>query len=46
MNQVDKFKTFIGYVYNASNPASIDTGDAVRDQYLESMYENVRLVRA
>ena len=41
-----QFKTFIGYVYNASNPASIDTGDAVRDQYLESMYENVRLVRA
>lgn len=41
-----QFKTFIGYVYNASNPASIDTADAVRDQYLESMFENVRLVRA
>ena len=41
-----QFKTFFGYVYNASNPASIDTADAVRDQYLESMYENVRLVRA
>ena len=39
-------KTFVGYVYNASNPASIDTADAVRDQYLESMFENVRLVRA
>ena len=41
-----EFKTFVGYVYNASNPASIDTAAAVRDQYLESMYENVRLVRA
>ena len=41
-----QFKTFIGYVYNASNPATIDTADAVRDQYLESMFENVRLVRA
>ena len=40
------FKTFVGYEYNASNPASIDTSDAVRDQYLESMFENVRLVRA
>jgi len=40
------FKTFVGYVYNAANPASIDTADAVRDQYLESMFENVRLVRA
>ena len=39
-------KTFVGYVYNASNPASINTADAVRDQYLESMFENVRLVRA
>ena len=33
-------------MYNAANPASIDTADAVRDQYLESMFENVRLVRA
>ncbi len=41
-----QFKTFVGYVYNASNPASIDTATAVRDQYLESMFENVRLVRA
>ena len=40
------FKTFVGYVYNAANPQSIDAADAVRDQYLESMYENVRLVRA
>lgn len=40
------FKTFVGYVYNAANPASINTADAVRDQYLESMFENVRLVRA
>ena len=40
------FKTFVGYAYNAGNPQSIDAPDAVRDQYLESMYENVRLVRA
>ena len=40
------FKTFVGYEYNSSNPQSIDASDAVRDQYLESMFENVRLVRA
>ena len=39
-------KTFVGYVYNASSPASHDSGDAVRDQYLEGLYENIRLVRA
>ena len=42
----NQFKTFVGYVYNAVNPATIDTSDAVRDQYLEGIYENVRLVRA
>ena len=41
-----QFKTFVGYEYNASNPAVHDTADAVRDQYLESIYEHVRLVRA
>jgi len=41
-----ELKAFVGYEYNASNPASIDTAAAVRDQYLESMFENVRLVRA
>tara|TARA_B100000287_G_C20665324_1_gene791565 strand:+ start:778 stop:2049 length:1272 start_codon:yes stop_codon:yes gene_type:complete len=41
-----QFKTFIGYEYNASSPATIDASDAVRDQYLEGLYENVRLVRA
>ena len=41
-----QFKTFVGYEYNASNPAVHDTANAVRDQYLESIYENVRLVRA
>jgi hypothetical protein len=41
-----QFKTYVGYVYNASNPLNHDTADAVRDQYLESVYENVRLVRA
>ena len=39
-------KTFVGYVYNAASPASHDSGDAVRDQYLEGLYENIRLVRA
>jgi len=41
-----QFKTFVGYVYNAVNPNTIDAADAVRDQYLEGTYENVRLVRA
>ena len=39
-------KTFLGYVYNASSPATHNTADAVRDQYLEGLYENIRLVRA
>lgn len=41
-----QFKTFAGYVLNAGSPATIDSADAVRDQYLQSLYENVRLVRA
>ena len=41
-----QFKTFVGYEYNATSPAPIDAADAVRDQYLQSLYENVRLVRA
>jgi hypothetical protein len=42
----NQFKTFVGYVYNAVSPNTIDTADAVRDQYLEGLYENIRLVRA
>ena len=42
----NQFKAFVGYVYNAGTPSTIDTADAVRDQYLEGIYENVRLVRA
>ena len=42
----NQFKAFVGYVYNAGTPATIDTANAVRDQYLEGIYENVRLVRA
>lgn len=42
----NQFKTFVGYVYNAVSPNTIDSADAVRDQYLEGTYENVRLVRA
>jgi hypothetical protein len=41
-----QFKAFVGYEYNASSPQDIDSADAVRDQYLQSLYENVRLVRA
>ena len=41
-----QFKTFVGYVYNASSPENHDTADAVRDQYLEGLFENIRLVRA
>ena len=41
-----QFKTFVGYVYNASAPENHDTADAVRDQYLEGLFENIRLVRA
>jgi len=41
-----QFKAFVGYVYNADSPQDIDAADAVRDQYLQSLYENVRLVRA
>ena len=39
-------KTFVGYVYNASSPAAHNAGDAIRNQYLEGLYENIRLVRA
>ena len=41
-----QFKCFLGYVYNATAPENHDTANAVRDQYLESLYENIRLVRA
>jgi hypothetical protein len=41
-----QFKTFVGYEYNSVSPNAIDSADAVRDQYLQSLYENVRLVRA
>ena len=41
-----QFKCFLGYVYNATSPENHNTADAVRDQYLESLYENIRLVRA
>ena len=41
-----QYKTFVGYVYNASSPENHDSADAVRDQYLEGLYENIRLVRA
>ena len=39
-------KTFVGYVYNASSPAAHNAGDVIRNQYLEGLYENIRLVRA
>ena len=42
----DQFKVFAGYEYNSASPENHDTADAVRDQYLEGLYENVRLVRA
>jgi len=42
----NQFKAFVGYVYNAANPQTIDAADAVRDQYLEGTYENVRIIRA
>lgn len=42
----NQLKAFVGYEYNSSSPATIDAADAVRDQYLEGMFENVRLVRA
>ena len=41
-----QFKTFVGYVYAASSPSNHNTANAVRDQCLESIYENIRLVRA
>lgn len=41
-----QFKTFVGYVYNSADPELYDTADAIRDQYLEGIYENIRLVRA
>lgn len=41
-----QFKCFLGYVYNATAPENHNTANAVRDQYLESLYENIRLVRA
>jgi len=39
-------KTFVGYVYNAASPAAHNAGDVIRNQYLEGLYENIRLVRA
>lgn len=41
-----QFKTFVGYVYNATSPDTHNSADAVRDQYIEGLYENIRLVRA
>lgn len=42
----NQLKAFVGYEYNSVSPNTIDAADAVRDQYLEGNYENIRLVRA
>jgi|TARA_B100000902_G_scaffold47553_1_gene54775 hypothetical protein len=39
-------KAFIGFVYNGTSAASIDTASNIRDQYLDNVYETVRLVKS
>ena len=39
-------KAFIGFVYNGSSASSIDTASNIRDQYLDNVYETVRLVKS
>lgn len=39
-------KAFIGFVYNGSSATSIDTATNIRDQYLDNVYETVRLVKS
>ena len=43
-----QFKTFIGYEYYQSNGSvnSADTGDSVRDQYLDNVSEYCKVVKA
>ena len=38
-------KAFIGYEFGGTNATSIDTADKIRDQYLDNVYEVVRLVK-
>ena len=39
-------KAFIGFEFDGTSATSIDTADKIRDQYLDNVYEVVRLVRA
>jgi hypothetical protein len=39
-------KAFVGYVFNGSSATSYDTADSIRDQYLDNIYEVVRIVKS
>ena len=39
-------KSFVGYVFDGTSATSYDTADSIRDQYLDSVYEVVRLVKS
>lgn len=38
-------KIFVGYEFGGTSATSIDTADKIRDQYLDNVYEVVRLVK-
>ena len=39
-------KVFLGYEYDGDSATSIDTKDKIRDQYLDNVFETVRLVKS
>jgi hypothetical protein len=39
-------KSFIGFVYDGTSATSYDTADSIRDQYLDNIYEVVRIVKS
>ena len=39
-------KFFIGYEFDGDSASSIDTKDKIRDQYLDNVFETVRLVKS
>ncbi len=39
-------KFFVGYEFDGDSASSIDTKDKIRDQYLDNVFETVRLVKS
>ena len=39
-------KSFVGYVFDGTSATSYDTATSIRDQYLDNVYEVVRLVKS